>query len=65
VVDHLIDLLKDKAVRARLGAVKALSKIGNKRALPPLREVQRRECLDMMKGALEDAIKSLEEKAPD
>ena len=65
VVDHLIELLKDKAVRARLGAVKALGKIGNKRALPPLREAQRRECLDMMKGALEDAIKSLEEKAPD
>jgi aminopeptidase N len=65
VVDHLIDLLKDKAVRARLGAVKALGKIGNKRALPPLREIQRRECLDMMKGALEDAIKSLEEKTPD
>jgi HEAT repeat protein len=61
VVDHLIELLKDKAVRARLGAVKALGKIGNKRALPPLREAQRRECLDMMKGALEDAIKSLEE----
>jgi aminopeptidase N len=66
VVDHLIELLKDKAVRARLGAVKALGKIGNKRALPPLREAQRRECLDMMKGALENAIKSLEEseKAP-
>ncbi len=61
VVDHLIELLKDKAVRARLGAVKALGKIGNKRALPPLREAQRRECLDMMKGALEDAIKALEE----
>ncbi|MGH9851715.1 MAG: HEAT repeat domain-containing protein, partial [Blastocatellia bacterium] len=60
-VDHLIGLLKDKAVRARLGAVKALGKIGNKRALPPLREAQGRECLDMMKGALEDAIKSLEE----
>jgi len=61
VVDHLIQLLKDKAVRARLGAVRALGKIGNKRALPPLREAERRECLDMMKGALEDAIKSLEE----
>jgi aminopeptidase N len=65
VVDHLIELLKDKAVRARLGAIKALGKIGNKRALPPLREAQRIECLDMMKGALEDAIKSLEEKATD
>src|SRR5262249_36792801 len=53
VVDHLIELLKDRAVRARLGAVKALGKIGNKRALPPLREAQGRECLDMMKGALE------------
>jgi aminopeptidase N len=65
VVDHLIELLKDKAVRARLGAVKSLGKIGNKRALPPLREARARECLDMMKGAFEDAIKSLEEKAPD
>ena len=61
VVDHLIELLKDKAVRARHSAVKALGKIGNKRALTPLREAQGRECLDMMKGALEDAIKSLEE----
>ncbi|MGE0128468.1 MAG: M1 family aminopeptidase [Blastocatellales bacterium] len=61
IVDHLIELSKDKAVRARLGAVKALGKIGDKRALPPLREAQGRECLDMMKGALEDAIKSLEE----
>ncbi|HEY8459231.1 MAG TPA: M1 family aminopeptidase [Blastocatellia bacterium] len=65
IVDRLIELLKDKAVRARLSAVKALGKIGNKRALPPLREAQRRECLDMMKGALEDAVKSLEEKNPD
>jgi aminopeptidase N len=65
VVDHLLELLKDKAVRARLGAVKALGKIGNKRALPPLREAQRTECLDMMKGALEDSIKSLEGKTQD
>jgi aminopeptidase N len=65
IVDHLIELLKDKAVRARLAAIKALGKIGNKRGLPPLREMQRHECLDMMKGALEDATKSLEEKAPD
>ena len=64
MVDHLIELLKDKAVRAP-GRGQALGKIGNKRALPPLREVQRRECLDMMKGAPEDAIKSLEEKATD
>ncbi|MBO0725100.1 MAG: HEAT repeat domain-containing protein [Blastocatellia bacterium] len=65
VVDHLIELLKDKTIRARFGAVKALGKIGNKRALQSLREAERRECLDMMKGALEDAIKSLEEKAQD
>jgi aminopeptidase N len=61
LVDHLIELLNDKAVRARHSAVKALGKVGDKRALSPLREAQRRECLDMMKGAIEDAIKSLEE----
>ena len=38
-----------------------VGKIGDKRALSPLREAQRRERLDMMKGAIEDAIKSLEE----
>jgi HEAT repeat protein len=61
LVDHLIALLGDKSVRARHGAVKALGKVGDKRALSPLREAQRRECLDMLKGAIEDAIKSLEE----
>jgi aminopeptidase N len=62
VVDYLIELLKDKAVRARVTTVKALGKVGNKRALPALREAQQRECLDMLKGALQDAIESLEKK---
>jgi aminopeptidase N len=62
VVDHLIELLKDKAVRPRVSAVRALGKIGNKRALPPLRQSQQHECLDMLKAALMDAIESLEKK---
>ncbi len=62
VVDHLIELLKDKAVRARVTAIKSLRKVGNKRALGPLREAQQRECLDMLQGALMDAIDSLEKK---
>jgi aminopeptidase N len=62
VVDHLIELLNDKAVRPRLSAVRALGKIGNKRALAALHQSQGRECLDMLKGALMDAIESLEKK---
>ncbi len=60
-IDHLIELLKDKYLRARVSAVRALGKIGDKRALPPLREAQGRECLDMLKAAIHDAIKSLEQ----
>jgi len=62
VVDHLIELTKDLNVRPRVSAVRALGKIGNKRALPALQEVEQRECLDMLKSAAMDAIKSLEEK---
>jgi aminopeptidase N len=62
IVDHLIDMLKDKNIRARVSSVRALCKIGNKRALASLREAQQRECLDQLKGALLDAIEELEKK---
>jgi HEAT repeat protein len=61
VVDHLIELLKDKNIRARVSSIRALGKVGNKRALPALREAKQRECLDQLKAAAMDAIKSLEE----
>ena len=62
VVDHLIELLKDNNIRARVSSVRALGKIGNKRALSALREAQQRECLDQLKAALMDAIENLEKK---
>jgi len=62
IVDHLLELLKDKHLRARAAAVRALGKIGDKRALRPLRESQKRECLDLIKAALLDAIEELEKK---
>jgi aminopeptidase N len=61
VVDHLIELLKDKSIRARVSSIRALGKVGNKRALPGLRETLQRECLDQLKAAAMDAIKGLEE----
>jgi aminopeptidase N len=66
VVDHLIKLLNDKSIRARTAAIRALGRVGNRRALGPLREATRRECLDQLKAALEDSIQSLEkdEKKP-
>jgi HEAT repeat protein len=62
VVDHLIELLKDKSIRVRTAAVRALDRVGNKRALGALREAQSRECLDQLRSALRDAITSLEKK---
>lgn len=63
IVDHLVELTKDKHIRARVSAIRALGKIGNKRALSALHEAEQRECLDQLKAAAMDAIKSLEEAA--
>ncbi len=62
IVAYLLDLLHDKAIRARVAAVRALGKIGNERALPSLREAQTRECLDQLKAALEDAIEGIQKR---
>jgi aminopeptidase N len=63
IVDHLLEFLKDKHIRTRVAAIRALGKVGDKRALAPLRESQKRECLDMIKAALLDAIEELEKKS--
>jgi aminopeptidase N len=60
IVDHLINLLNDKSIHARAAAIRAIGRIGNGRALGPLREATQRECLDQMKAALEDSIAALE-----
>lgn len=62
IVDHLLELLHDKAIRARVVSIRALGKIGNERALPWLREAQTRECLDQLKAAIEDAIEGIQKK---
>jgi aminopeptidase N len=62
VLDRLVELLKDKSIRARVASVRALGKIGNPRALQPLHEAERRECLDQLRAAVQDAIAALEKK---
>lgn len=62
IVDRLIELLTDRSIRARTGAIRALGRVGNRRALGELREAQRRECLDQLRAAIEDAIGALEKK---
>jgi aminopeptidase N len=62
IVDHLLELLQDKAIRARVAAARALGKIGHERALPALQAAQTRECLDQLKAALEDAIEGIQKK---
>jgi HEAT repeat protein len=63
IVDHLISLLYDKSIRARVSVIRALGRIGNRRVLGQLREATRRECLDQLKAALEDSIELLEKAA--
>ncbi|NOT63879.1 MAG: HEAT repeat domain-containing protein, partial [Acidobacteria bacterium] len=63
LIDHLIELLKDRNIRARVAAIRALGKVGNPRALGALREAQQHECLDQLKAALLDAIAGLEKKS--
>ena len=62
IVDVLCELLRDKNIRARVAAIRALGKVGHKRALGPLREAQQRECLDQLQAALLDALDGLEKQ---
>jgi aminopeptidase N len=62
IVDRLLELLEDRAIRARVAAARALGKVGNERALPALRAARDRECLDQLKAALEDAIEGIQQK---
>ncbi len=62
IVDRLLELLDDRAIRARVAAARALGKVGNERALPALRAARDRECLDQLKAALEDAIEGMQQK---
>lgn len=62
VLDCLLALLDDKAIRVRVAAVRALGKVGNERALPALQTAQTRECLDQLKAALADAIEGIQQK---
>ncbi len=62
IVDCLLALLEDNAIRARVAAVRALGKVGNERALPVLQVAQTRECLDQLKAAIQDAIEGIQKK---
>ncbi|NBO66698.1 MAG: HEAT repeat domain-containing protein, partial [Acidobacteria bacterium] len=46
--------------RARTATIRALGKLGDSSALPRLRQLSQTECLDMIRGALLDAISRLE-----
>jgi len=69
VSSYLLDLQQDKTCEERRVAVIALHKLGDRRALDPLRKVRRRRgglfvlftgANECMKKELDDAIKSLE-----
>ena len=60
VLKRLLELLADPNHRARTAAIRALGKLGDPTALPRLHDLTQHECLDMIRGALLDAIKKLE-----
>jgi aminopeptidase N len=62
IVDRLLELLEDKAIRARVAAARALGKVGNERAVPALQAALAHACLDQLKAALQDAIDGIQKK---
>ncbi len=61
IYQRLVDLLGDPNHRVRTAAIRGLGKVGNPAAISKLRLLEKEECLDMIRGALRDAITKLEE----
>ncbi|MEW6733150.1 MAG: M1 family aminopeptidase [Acidobacteriota bacterium] len=59
VYQHLTKLLKDPSWRVRLQSVKALGKLGDKRALPLLKAIEENEAIDHIKSVACTAIRTL------
>lgn len=62
VYQRLVELLEDKAFRTRLGAIKALAILGDRRAIGPLRALDAREAVHILKSAARSSIRTLEEQ---
>jgi aminopeptidase N len=62
VYSRLVELLEDKSFRVRLASVKALGVLTDERAIAPLRLVEQREAIDIIKSAARGMIRTLEEK---
>lgn len=63
VYKKLVELLEDKAFRVRVAAVKALAILGDARAIAPLKSVDEREAIDIIRSAARGSIRALEEQA--
>jgi aminopeptidase N len=62
VCRKLLELLEDKAFRVRLAAVKALALLGDERAIGPLRALDGREAVHILKSAARASIRKIEEQ---
>jgi aminopeptidase N len=62
IYQRLVELLEDKTFRVRFAAIKALSTLGDVRAIAPLQRVYEREAIDALQGAARASIRTLEEK---
>jgi aminopeptidase N len=63
VYKKLVELLDDRAFRIRVGTIKALATLGDVRAIAPLKTVDEREAIDIIRSAARASIRTLEEKA--
>lgn len=62
VYEKLVKLLEDKTFRVKLAAIKALGVLGDERAIAPLRALDEREAIDILRSAARGTIRTLEEK---
>jgi aminopeptidase N len=58
----LVELLEDRAFRVRLVAVKALALLGDERAIGPLKSLDQREAVHILKSAARSGIRKIEEQ---
>jgi HEAT repeat protein len=62
VYQKLVELLEDKAFRVRLAAVKALTLLGDGRAIGPLKALDAREAVHIIKSAARSGVRTIEEQ---
>ncbi|MCB9600854.1 MAG: HEAT repeat domain-containing protein [Sandaracinus sp.] len=62
-VNVLVQLLGDSEERVRLRSIRALGQVGDALAIPPLRRVRQAERSEEVRGAIDEAVTAIQERA--